>query len=129
MFCFPAGRRIANLSHWWGKMGSLSANIHARCPLAAALSTALLVSILFTAGPAFAGPCEGLSALKLHGATITSAESVAAGAFTPPGSAAAPAVFKNAPAFCRVTAELKPSKDSDIKMEVWLPASGWRSEE
>jgi len=106
-------------------MGSLSANIHARCPLAAALSTALLVSILFTAGLAFAGPCEDLSALKLPGATITSAESVAAGAFTPPGSAAAPPVFKNAPAFCRVTAELKPSKDSDIKMEVWLPASGW----
>ena len=26
---------------------------------------------------------------------------------------------------CRVTATLKPSSDSDIKVEVWLPAAGW----
>ena len=29
------------------------------------------------------------------------------------------------PAFCRVAATLTPSSDSDIKIEVWLPASGW----
>lgn len=29
------------------------------------------------------------------------------------------------PAFCRVSITLAPSSDSDIKMEVWLPASGW----
>src|SRR6185436_323215 len=29
------------------------------------------------------------------------------------------------PAFCRVAATLKPSSDSDIKIEVWLPASDW----
>ena len=29
------------------------------------------------------------------------------------------------PAFCRVAATLKPSSDSDIKVEVWLPLSGW----
>jgi len=29
------------------------------------------------------------------------------------------------PAFCRVAATLKPSSDSDIKIEVWLPVSGW----
>jgi feruloyl esterase len=28
-------------------------------------------------------------------------------------------------AFCRVTATLKPTNDSDIKLEVWLPAGGW----
>jgi hypothetical protein len=27
--------------------------------------------------------------------------------------------------FCRVAATLKPSGDSDIKIEVWLPLSGW----
>ena len=26
---------------------------------------------------------------------------------------------------CRVAATLKPSPDSDIKIEVWMPASGW----
>jgi hypothetical protein len=29
------------------------------------------------------------------------------------------------PAFCRVAATLKPSSDSDIKIEVWLPLAGW----
>jgi feruloyl esterase len=29
------------------------------------------------------------------------------------------------PAFCRVAATLKPSPDSDIKIEVWLPAEHW----
>jgi feruloyl esterase len=29
------------------------------------------------------------------------------------------------PAFCRVSATMKPSSDSDIKIEVWLPLSGW----
>ncbi|HEV2962856.1 MAG TPA: tannase/feruloyl esterase family alpha/beta hydrolase [Candidatus Angelobacter sp.] len=72
---------------------------------------------------AFAASCESLSSLKLPDTTIISAQSIAAGAFTP-GSAPQP-LFKDLPAFCRVTAELKPSKDSDIKMEVWMPVSGW----
>ena len=38
----------------------------------------------------------------------------------PAGSA-----FSRLPAFCRVTATLTPSSDSDIKTEIWLPASGW----
>ena len=29
------------------------------------------------------------------------------------------------PAFCRVVATLKPSADSDIQMELWLPLAGW----
>jgi feruloyl esterase len=29
------------------------------------------------------------------------------------------------PAFCRVSATLKPSGDSDIKMEIWLPLTNW----
>jgi feruloyl esterase len=34
-------------------------------------------------------------------------------------------VFRGLPAFCRVAATIKPSSDSDIKIEVWLPVSGW----
>ena len=37
--------------------------------------------------------------------------------------AAAPA--KDLPEYCRVTATLRPSADSDIKVEVWLPTNGW----
>ena len=33
--------------------------------------------------------------------------------------------FSQLPAFCRVAATLTPSADSDIKIEVWLPAVAW----
>ena len=33
--------------------------------------------------------------------------------------------YANLPAFCRVAATLKPSSDSEIKIEVWLPAANW----
>ena len=33
--------------------------------------------------------------------------------------------YTTLPAFCRVTATLKPSADSDIRMETWLPLTGW----
>ena len=35
------------------------------------------------------------------------------------------ATIANLPAFCRVAATLKPTADSDIKTEFWLPMSGW----
>ena len=79
--------------------------------------------------PAFAAPCDQLAALALKGATVTSARIVPAGGFVPPESAAGNGgnqnAFKSLPVFCRVSATLKPSSDSDIKVEVWLPASGW----
>jgi len=33
--------------------------------------------------------------------------------------------YKTLPAFCRVAATIKPTDDSDIKIEVWMPVSGW----
>src|ERR1700726_636316 len=82
--------------------------------------------------PPYAPPqsCEQLAQLALPHTQITSAQTVAAGTFTPPAGtppwmAGDPSFFKRLPAFCRVTAESKPSADSDIKIEVWMPASGW----
>src|SRR5258708_4160020 len=46
-----------------------------------------------------------------------------AGACSPPAGALQ--AFRDLPAFCRVAATLTPSPDSDIKVEIWLPASGW----
>jgi feruloyl esterase len=66
--------------------------------------------------------CSSLSSLAFPGATITTAEQVPAGAFTPPSGTRA---ITNLPAFCRVAATLKPTADSDIGIEVWLPLSGW----
>jgi hypothetical protein len=74
--------------------------------------------------------CEQLAQLALPNTKITSAQTVAAGAFAPPASMAPwlagdPSFYKKLPEFCRVIAEDKPTADSDIKIEVWLPASGW----
>jgi feruloyl esterase len=92
----------------------------------AAATTAL---VALNANQATAATCESLSALKFPDATITAAQSVAAGAFAPPAAEAGgrPAgnQFADLPAFCRVAATLTPSRDSDIKIEVWLPATGW----
>ena len=99
--------------------------------LTSARVTVLMAFAVFVAsvGNAGAATCESLGALSLPNATITAAQQVQAGAFTPPGQAGAsgPAatVFTRLPAFCRVTATLTPSSDSDIRIEVWLPASGW----
>jgi len=71
-----------------------------------------------------AGQCGDLRMLALPNVTITAAEQVEPRTFTPPGGEA-PASFRALPPFCRVAATLKPSPDSDIKIEVWLPASGW----
>lgn len=83
-------------------------------------------ALIFAAVPAFAATCESLATLKLPDTTITSAQQVAAGAFVPPpGSAVPRALIQGLPAFCRVMATIKPAKDSDIKVEAWLPLTGW----
>src|SRR5438045_725752 len=68
--------------------------------------------------------CTSLAKMALPHATRTVAASVQAGAFTPDAQGDA-GDFSALPAFCRVAATLKPTRDSDIKIEVWLPASGW----
>jgi hypothetical protein len=79
--------------------------------------------------------CEGLAKLELPGAKILSAQTVAAGAFTPPSNInpqliGDPSFYKKVSAFCRVAAEATPSADSSIKIEVWMPVhdqngGGW----
>jgi feruloyl esterase len=65
--------------------------------------------------------CEGLAALQLPNTTITKAEVVTTGKFVPPNEKA----LTRLPAFCRVTATLRPSADSDIRVEIWMPQAGW----
>ena len=100
--------------------------------------------------PSVSTACDKLAALALPNTTITSAQLVPAGPFTTPGPQGPPGgpVAPNAqaggrgaaaggrgqgpaapqtmlPAHCRVQAVLKPSSDSHIEMEVWLPAENW----
>jgi feruloyl esterase len=92
----------------------------------------LLPAATLAAAPIGGSNCESLSKLSLPNVTINSADTVAPGAFTPPATPGPfgpnPALFKSLPAFCRVMATLTPSSDSDIKVEVWLPASGWNND-
>src|SRR5215510_2600217 len=72
--------------------------------------------------------CEALARTPVANGKVTAAELVQAGAFTPPNGAnnpAAAAPFNTLPAFCRVALKLTPTPDSDIQVEIWLPASGW----
>ena len=66
-------------------------------------------------------PCESLKGLKFHNASITSAvlvpERAAAGA---PGM---PVPAGNLPEHCVVLAIAKPTSDSEIGFEIWLPAA------
>ena len=85
----------------------------------------VVAALLFTPSRALAA-CADLARSVLPTTTVTSAVVVAAGTFKPSaGPAATAAVYARLPEFCRVAATLRPSADSDIKIEVWLPAAQW----
>src|ERR1700729_68553 len=81
-----------------------------------------LVVVVALSCPLFAAnSCENLANLALPHATVTLAQAVAAGQLTLP----APLNFGSLPAICRVAATLKPTSDSAIRIEVWMPATSW----
>src|SRR5262252_7254064 len=86
--------------------------------------------------------CESLKSLSLPNTTIVAAEMVPAGPFVAPARGGVPAppappaegrgragggggqfvaAPQIAPAHCRINAILRPSPDSEIEMEAWLP--------
>src|SRR5215813_12988569 len=69
---------------------------------------------------AAADPCTDLVGLHLRHTTITSATSVPAGPFVPPGSTN-PITL---PAFCRAVGVATPTSRSTINFEVWMPPAG-----
>lgn len=74
-----------------------------------------------------------MSSIPLPDTRITLSESVPAGSFKLPLASSPPQVqvtnsdhvFKSLPAFCRIAAIIEPVKDSEIKIEVWMPQVGW----
>jgi tannase/feruloyl esterase len=96
----------------------------------AAMICAIGVLMSLSSVPAFAASsCNSLAMLALKDTTVTMAQLVPAGQFSPPGErqgggrGANP--YKDLADFCRVAVTIKPTSDSDIKVEVWLPANGW----
>ncbi|PSL33674.1 tannase/feruloyl esterase family alpha/beta hydrolase [Dyadobacter jiangsuensis] len=94
---------------------------HAAFALAAALCLQWGISVA-QSPPKSDCPCAQLAKARIPQATITVAECVPAGTFSPPGNAQP---LTDLPAFCRVAAVLKPSPDSHIRIELWLPEAGW----
>jgi hypothetical protein len=98
---------MSNAELGWTTRGSRLAGAGAACAL------------LLTAGGAAAADCGALAGRTFGAATITAATNV-----TPPSSVVGKdpptPVAVNAP-FCRVEGSIKPSSDSDIAFEAWLP--------
>ena len=66
--------------------------------------------------------CEKLSQLSSPTVSITLAKVVNGGNLALDGNTNG---LQNLPPFCRVAADLKPTPDSDIHIEVWLPVVQW----
>ena len=60
--------------------------------------------------------CEQLTKLSLPNTFIDKAETVATGVYQN---------IRDLPPFCRVAGSIRPTPDSDIRFEAWLPVSGW----
>jgi len=90
-------------------------------------------AIVFCPALMRAATCESLSAPARSDIKITLAQSVPAGTFTLPPEVIglqppmmeAHQAFRDLPAFCRVAATIRPTTDSEIKIEIWMPSSGW----
>ena len=86
----------------------------------AAIGAALALGLAATSGAAYAAlDCSSLTTVTPDASTITSAALV-----TPPATIGGAAVTVP---FCRVQGTARPSPDSEIKFEVWLPptAADW----
>lgn len=84
-------------------------------------SVVCLIGCALLCLPLSATTCENLANLPLPRTAITTARSVPPGTFVQDGTPP----IANLPAFCRVAATLTPTHDSNIRIEVWMPAAGW----
>jgi tannase/feruloyl esterase len=104
-------------------------HVRARCSWLGTRVVGLALAFALAGTYAGAATCDSLKSLTLRQATIDSAEIVAAGAFAQPGGRAGRGgnAFADLPAFCRVALTARPSADSDIKIEIWLPTANWNN--
>src|SRR5579863_2711359 len=77
--------------------------------------------ILGSSSLLFGADCGSLKNLALADTRITLADAVTSGVV----EIADAGPLRDLPAFCRVVGELRPTNDSRIRFEVWLPAQGW----
>src|SRR5437868_7102518 len=87
------------------------------------LAGIVAASSVFAQTTATTRSCESLTMLTLPHATIASAKTFAAGPVAMP-TIQGP-VTLDVPARCELRGVSRPSADSEIGFEVWLPTSGW----
>jgi len=92
---------------------------------ASTLTTIFTFGVYSMAAAQTVPSCESLATLTLPHATVTLAAGVEAHGFTRPPAVSGGPTLSNSVPFCRVTVRSRPSVDSDITIEAWLPASGW----
>jgi Tannase and feruloyl esterase len=96
----------------------------------------LVISAVLGVNAVAAASCESLRSLSTAARTITAAELISIGNFVPPNTAgiktpaqiadpATRAFYESYPSICRVAATLRPTEDSEIKIEVWMPTGDW----
>src|SRR5262245_32038012 len=66
--------------------------------------------------------CLALAKQHLPDTTITATQTITTGSFTPPGSSSP---ITDLPPFCRITRVIRPTNESNIRFEVWLPLGNW----
>ncbi len=91
----------------------------------AAICTAMIAALSLV--PAVhADECEQLDSLELPHTEITISERIEAGTFAAAGANPSTRdAFARLPPFCRVAGTRRPTSDSDIRFEVWMPESNW----
>lgn len=116
--------------HTMSFQGSLSMHLHASVPATAGSRAArFLVRVTATTVMSAAGmsvhaaDCAALSRLSLPDVRVDSATLVPAGPYMDEDMDWLPAV--EVPEHCRVRATIRPTPQSEIRFEVWMPASGW----
>lgn len=104
-------------------------NIESTTGLPATSGRLLAFAVVALLGAWEAAACESLAGQTFGATEIGAATIVAPGAFSlptsSPGAAATNTALAALPRFCRVQAVAKPSVDSSIGIEIWLPESGW----
>jgi len=89
-----------------------------------------ILSLALIGAAAAPQTCQSLTNSKLQQATVTSATVVPAGPFVQPGGGrgrqvAAAESAEPLPEHCRVKMVLKPTPDSNINAELWMPTANW----
>lgn len=107
-----------------GRCGTSAGSLRLQAVLIQAALLVVCLPVRAAAQGSSVEHCSALARAPLSDGRVLVAQAVAAGAFRTPGAGETPG-DASLPAFCRVQVRLTPAPGSDVRVEVWLPVSGW----